>query len=168
MNCPKCTCEQLPTSKFCSACGATLQRSDGSQSRFRVQKRELYILVVLFAAVIFFVGFGTMMRRATAHMDSRLLPSIGDVVVAKGPRFCSPSEEALDQVTRVAVKTRDDQESVLAAARTHSILLPDREWRVKIIDDTMFSRKVRLLSRVDGDTDRRVGRECWVTMEAVQ
>lgn len=168
MNCPKCTSEQLPASKFCSACGATLQSSDRSQSRFRVQKRELHILVLLFAAVVLFVGFGAMMRRATAHMDTRPLPSIGDVVVAKGPRFCSPSEEALDQVTRVAVKTRDDQESVRAAARTHSILLPDREWRVKIIDDTMFARKLRLLGRVDGLPDRRVGRECWVAMESVQ
>jgi hypothetical protein len=167
MNCPKCSSEQLPT-RFCSACGAALQSSDGGQSRFRVAKRELHILVVLFAAVVLFVGFGTMMRRATAHMDTRPLPSIGDVVVAKGPRFCSPSEEALNEVTRVAVKTRDDQESGLAAARTHSILLPDREWRVKIIDDTMFARKVRLLSRVDGQTDRRIGRECWVAMEAVQ
>ena len=168
MNCPKCTSDQLPASEYCGACGATLLSSDRSQSRFKVQKRELHVLVVMFAAVAFFVGFGTMMRRATAHMDTRPLPSIGDVVVAKGPRFCSPSEEALDQVTRVAVKTHNDQETVLAAARTHSILLPDGEWRVKIIDDTMFARKLRLLGRVDGLPDRRVGRECWVAMESVQ
>ncbi len=101
---------------------------------------------------------------------------IGDEIMVKhGKWVCASSKDALDEVTQWAVRG-DSQEMLLVMRRTHSFLLAPDGWEVKILDSSWFTRKVRVLGWLDPDDGRvhaypeeqRIGRECWVPMEAVQ
>ena len=102
--------------------------------------------------------------------------NIGDVVMVNhGAWVCASSKDALDEVTKWATRG-DSREMLNALRRSRSFMLMPDGWQVKILDVSWFTRKVRVLGWLDPDDHRihaypeetRIGRECWVPMEAVQ
>jgi hypothetical protein len=166
MTCPNCKAEQSKQAKFCTACGAT------SKKRMGWIGREVWtILALVFVRALWFAP-GTPPSPAA---PSRGLAKIGDVVMMNhGKWVCASSKDALDEVLKWAVRG-DNQEMLLALRRTGSFMLMPDGWQVKILDASWITRKVRVLGWLDPDDgqihaypdEQRIGRECWVPMEAI-
>jgi hypothetical protein len=182
MNCPSCKGKQSAQRKFCTGCGAPLpSKSQGHTLKWWLGRVLLGILALIFIRAAFLPPGA---RSAPAFKASpvaavgqpRRLANIGDVVMVKpGPWVCASSKDALDEATKRAVRG-DTQEMLLTLRRTRSFMLMPDGWQVKILDQSWFTRKVRVLGWLDPDDGRvhadpeetRIGRECWVPMEAVQ
>jgi hypothetical protein len=81
----------------------------------------------------------------------------GDIVPATKTLFCGSTKDALDEMTKWAVR-HDTNECVRVMIRTHSTLLKQGEM-VKVLDRGFFTAKVRIISR---------GNECWIPSEAIR
>jgi len=182
MNCPSCQSEQSAQSRFCTGCGAPVRgKSHGHTLKWWLGRALLAMLALTLIRVLL---HSPVARSAPAFQASpaaavdqpRGLANIGDVVMVKhGPWVCASSKDALDEVAKWAARG-DTQEMLLALRRTRSFMLMPDGWQVKILDQSWFTRKVRVLGWLDPDDGRvhaypeehRIGRECWVPMEAVQ
>ena len=95
-------------------------------------------------------------------------------MVRPGKWLCGSTKEALDEMTKWAVRG-DSAEMLRAMRRTRSFMLTPDGFQVKILDWSFTARKVRVIGWLDPDDGRihaypeetRIGRECWVPFEAV-
>ncbi len=141
----------------------------------------LLILVLTFVRVMYLAGTratSTSASAATTETPTATFHKIGDVVMVKhGPWVCAPSADALDEIVSWAVR-KDTLEMLNVMRRTGSFLLSPDGWQVKILDSgwSLGARKIRVIGWPDLDDgqihaypeEQRIGRECWVQVEAVQ
>lgn len=181
MNCPRCQGEQSAQSKFCTGCGAPLRESRGHTLKWWLGRALLVILALTFVRAMFLApgarsAAASSAPQAAATGQSRARAEIGDVVMVNhGSWVCASSKDAFDEVTKWATRG-DTQEMLLALRSTRSFLLSPDGWKVKILDKSWLTTRVRVLGWLDPDDGRvhaypgeaRIGRECWVPMEAVQ
>lgn len=100
--------------------------------------------------------------------------NIGDVqVMNSGPTVCASSLATFSELVTLAGRQQHG-EMLRTMLLTKSIILTDG-LEVKILEAAPFTKKVRVVGRVDQakgrlDTnpkDIRIGRECWVAADAV-
>jgi hypothetical protein len=91
----------------------------------------------------------------------------GETVTVGGnrPWICGSTKEAFDDAMKWAT-LNDTPEVAHSLARTHSTLLTPGT-RVKVLDSTMFTRKVRVLGTDKLSALLPPNKECWVVFEAL-
>jgi len=130
---------------------------------------QKWIIALLVIGIFLMVVLAHLVPTTTSPSDL----TGGVVMVNHGRWVCGSSKEAHDEITKWVV-LKDNEEMLQVMRRTNSFALPDG-YQVKILDRGFATTKVRVLGWLDPDDgkihaypeDNRIGRECWVTTEAV-
>jgi len=172
MRCWKCSAVVPETVEYCSACGAR-QASRRGNRRFALLGIAVTGLVGCTALIY---TSGTKGNSAGAPATRRG-PRIGDDASLTRTTACGSTQEALDEMTKWITRN-DSPEALRVMGRTHSILV-EKGMQAKVIDGTMFTRKIRILTNTSGESmlrdeqgafvaDPRIGKECWLPFEALE
>lgn len=189
MNCPRCKSGYSTTAKFCTVCGARLEdaaRRQWMRSLGWVGVGSVAFVISILCLTLFVPP--TPQQNPTGSPSSSVASStrpaatpstatahVGDtVMVRSGKWLCGSTEEALDEMTKWAVRG-DSDEMLRAMQRTGSFMLTPDGFQVKILDWSFTARKIRVIGWLDPDDgrihaypeDARIGKECWVATEAV-
>jgi hypothetical protein len=125
------------------------------------KKRNVGCLLLI-GLVVAFAIYNAVRPGSEADRYSQKAIQIGDtatVVKSDGYFPCGSTPEALDELTKWAVKGDQDEVRRKLITTGSTPLLPGT--RVKVLEDGFGSRKVRILTGVP------VGVECWVVTEAL-
>ena len=152
--CKQCQGEIPDKAKKCKHCG----------SRVPMTKKQTLITIFAGSIVLFIIlGLGQMGSNASGiNSSSSTMVSIGDEAKLKASSDTIPvaiDEKAFDELTKAAVAGDDiGFAQIFLEGRAFPI---SSGTKVKVIDQTMFRRKIRIL---EGD---KLGMSGWVDSELV-